>query len=261
MGASISEDLKKRLDAAVANLPKNDTAANAVFADLIAEIARSVVPAQLTPTPTTTIAELREEIKWQGDEFNQIDSKIGIVLGFILIFAGQLLTLFTTKRADIAVFLSALTQVPHIYLWLYIFVACIGAALVFGVLSRWPRDFRGSAIPPNPKDATTGKEKELPGDVLSEDKILKDLYVAVRINRKTNEEKSRYGKLCNLFAAVSLLGVVLAIAGSIYQQQHTAPLANAGQTDSDAEKKDPPAQPAPTEKPPTVEPPADNKGE
>jgi hypothetical protein len=252
VGASIPEELKKRLDAAVADLPKNDAAANAVFADLIAELARSAVPAHTIATPATTIAELREEIKWQGDEFNQIDSKVGIVLGFILIFAGQLLTLFTTKRADIAVFLSALSQVPHIYVWLYIFVASIGAALVSGVWSRWPRDFRGSAIPPNPKDPTTGKENQLPADVLSEDTVLNDLYVAVRINRSTNKIKSRYGKLCNLFAAVSLLGVVFAIAGSIYQQQHATSTNPTGQTASPV----PPEQTVPDEKLP-----AENKND
>jgi hypothetical protein len=101
----------------------------------------------------------------------------------------------------------------------------------------------------------------LPDDILSESKILTDLYQAVRINRKTNKKKSRYGKLCNLFAAASLLGVVIAIAGSIYQQQHeqhattTTPVV---QTAPQNLPPNPSPLPAPAEQQPVAKPLLDN---
>jgi len=224
MGASIPEELKKRLIDAVVHVSKEGEAATqgsqAALVDAIVGVVQAIVPAEGPPSNPLTLTELHEEIKWQGDEFNQIDSKTGITLGFVLIFAGQLLTLFTAKRADIAPFLAALNHFPWVgYSILYGFIIVIASALACGVRSRWPQNFRGSAInPSNTEKDATGKIS-LKKDTLSENKIREDLYTAVSENRSIIALKSYWSKRCGLFAALSLLGVVLLIGGSIFYQQ------------------------------------------
>ncbi len=88
--------------------------------------------------------ELRREIKWQGAEFDQIDAKMGVALGFVLLSAGQLLSSLGARLPDGSSFLGLLAQSKwmHLLLWVYVFGLML--SVLFGSMSRWPSRFRGS---------------------------------------------------------------------------------------------------------------------
>lgn len=88
--------------------------------------------------------EMRKEIQWQGAEFDQIDAKMGVALGFVLISAGQLLASLSARLPDGASFLGVLANSTPMHVSLSAYLIGLLMALCFGIMSRWPRPFRGS---------------------------------------------------------------------------------------------------------------------
>ena len=149
----------------------------------------------------------KDELELQAKTFDQIDSKTGIALGFLLVAIGQVLSGFLSlfgKQQHLGI--AALSPIR----W----IAGAGGmtslgALVCGVISRWPATFQYDI-------AVKGKLAK--DEVQSAWKqILNDYEKCVEANHKTLKKKGRWADWTYLGTALTLLIYISLVIVATYR--------------------------------------------
>lgn len=146
------------------------------------------------------VKDLEQKIHWQGNTFDQIDSKTGVTLGFISIMIGQILAATLKLCSD-----SSHIDPCQKFVCGFIFALgaiCILLALIFGFMARTPRTFKGSAD-------LKSDDWDLDTQVGIYKILVKRLGQIVIDNDDSLEAKGRWAELTYVFAGMSLFFFLL----------------------------------------------------
>lgn len=143
------------------------------------------------------------EIASQGDAFTQLDSKVGVLLGFLLVAIVQILGFL------LRILPSGSTLYLKFPLW-FLLVLAIGvfailAAVVLGASERWPRNFHDGAG----LDEVSGGLYGI--DLLRE--VLKKVQESIANNNPTLNTKVELANWTTVAAVFGLVSFV--VAGAI----------------------------------------------
>jgi hypothetical protein len=138
---------------------------------------------------------LRDEIAAQANTFDQIDNKTGVALGFTFIAVGQVLASVFRMATDQNRF-----HTLHPYAVGCIFVlanVAVVAAIVCGVVARWPRSFEHSMEWPEGNFSTPILEMK--------NQACGTLLEITKTNDNTNESKGAWARATYLSVALALV--------------------------------------------------------
>jgi hypothetical protein len=138
---------------------------------------------------------LRNEIASQANTFDQIDSKTGVALGFTFIAVGQVLASVFRMATDQNRFH---TLHPHVVGCIFTLAnIAVVAAIVSGVVARWPRSFEHSMEWPERNYDTSVDEMK--------NHACEILLRITKTNDETNVAKGRWASATYLSVAVALV--------------------------------------------------------
>jgi hypothetical protein len=138
---------------------------------------------------------LRDEIAAQANTFDQIDNKTGVALGFTFVAVGQVLASVFRMATDQNHFR---TLHPHAVGWIFALAnVCVVAAIIFGVVARWPRSFVHSMEWPERNYGTSINEMK--------NHACDALLDITKTNDKTNIDKGAWARATYLSVAMALL--------------------------------------------------------